>query len=75
MKIILDRVIDTASGRKSRNPKKDKEGRGSWGRELCRSLVAYRMDMLLALFVLTPPTPLCSPGADFLDSLLLLNPA
>ena len=38
-------------------------------RELCRSLVAYRMDLLLALFMLTLPTLLCSPGADFWDSL------
>jgi len=27
------------------------------------------VDMLLALFVLTSPTPLCSPGADFSGSL------
>ena len=38
MKIIHDRVIDTASGRKSRNPSRA-EGLGAV--TLCRSLVAY----------------------------------
>ena len=73
MKLIHDRVIDTASDRKSSNPVLDLGGRGSWGRELRRSLVASRTDMLLTHFLLTFPTPLCSPGADFSDSLLHPN--
>ena len=66
MKIIHDRVIDTASDRKSRNPLRA-EGLGAVSFVVRSSLIA--LDMLLAFFSLTPPTPLCSPCADFSGSL------
>jgi len=66
MNLILDRIIDTASDRKSRNPCRA-EGLGAMSCVIPSSRITT--DMLLALFVLTSPTPLCSPGADFSDRL------
>ena len=66
MKIILDRVIDTASERKSSNPPRA-EVLGVVSLVLRSSRIT--VDMLLAHSVLTSPTPLCSPAADFSDSL------
>ena len=69
MKFILDRAIDTASDRKSRNPWTKN---GAEVLEVVSFVVRssrITVDMLLSLFVLTSPTPLCSPGADFSGSL------
>lgn len=51
MKIMLDRAVDTASGRKSRNPGRA-EGFGAVSCVVRLSRITT--DMLLTLFVLTP---------------------